>query len=325
MLNLNGTVSALCGPWDRTVSFSDIRKWMQCPGMYLMWKEGDQIIRRSLSQEIGDLVHQETAKPVQDRLQDTAAIAARLKNVPPDQLQAVALEVKELLSKAVRVSDKESIDAIATQHEMLMVWYDSYTNTFWYAQADKMDVLNNDRGPYLNVVDQKSGTYRKKLDVSGAFFFGYVAKMTKALGFIGPIKTIVRYLKDWQGNVLAIPFEKWEWIGRVLKPEQKDMLWSIQETVRRMDADWQTGEFGLTKGNHCKGCQFRHTCPVYKAEYAEELVRNAERDAQRKLKAEGGDTANGNIVALPTVPAAAAIASASTVNGAGSSNVAAYA
>ncbi|MBS1991910.1 MAG: PD-(D/E)XK nuclease family protein [Cyanobacteria bacterium SZAS LIN-3] len=325
-VNLNGTLSAISGPWDRTVCFSDIRKWMQCPGMYLMWKEGDAIYRRSLSQEIGDLVHQETAKPAQDRLQDTAEIAARLKNVRPEELQVVAQQVKALIAKAVRVSDKESIDAIATQHERLMVWYDSYTNTFWYAQADKMEILEDRDGKYLSVVDQKTGTYRKALDVSGAFFFGYVAKMTKALNFDGPIKTMVRYLKDFRGQILARPFERWEWIGRHLKQEQKDMLWSIQETVKRMDADWQSGEFRLSQGNHCRGCQFRHTCPVNKEQFAEELRRDAERQKERETRLslvviQGGISTPVAPMAPPMVATTGAIINAST-NGDGSKTAA---
>jgi len=215
VLNASSALTPLFGPWDRTVCFSDINKWLLCPGMYLMCKEGDAIYRRALSQEIGDIVHAETAKPVEDRLQDTAEIAAKLKNVRPEDRQAVALEVKKLIAKAVRVSDKESIDAIATEHESLMVWYDSYTNTFWYAKPDKMEVLHNERGSYLSVVDQKTGKWRKKTDQTCAFFFGYVAKMTRALDFVGPIRSMVRYLRDFQGNVLKTPDEREMWIGQL--------------------------------------------------------------------------------------------------------------
>jgi hypothetical protein len=277
VLNANGAISPLFGPWDRTVCFSDITKWMQCPGMYLMWKEGDAIFRRALSQEIGDMVHAETAKPVEERLQDTAAIAARLKNVRPEERQAVALEVKKLIAKAVRVSDRESMDAITTEHESLMVWYDSCTSTFWYAKPDKMEVLPSERGRFLSVIDQKTGKWRKKTDLVSAFFHGYVGKMTSALGFVGPVHSVIRYLRDFQGNVLAKPDEREMWIGRNLSQKQDDMLYGIQETVKRIDADWESESFPLTSGDHCKGCQFRHTCPINQERFAEQQRVEAER------------------------------------------------
>jgi hypothetical protein len=248
--------------------------------MYLMWKEGDAIYRRSLSQEIGDMVHAETAKPVEDRLQNTAEIAAKLKNVRADERQHVAEAVKKLIARAVRVSDKESIDAKITEHESLMIWYDSYTDTYWYAKPDKMDVLPGERGLFLNVVDQKTGKYRHHLDKSGAFMFGYVAKMTGALNFRGAVRSMVRYLKDHQGNLLAQPEDKHKmWIGRKLNEEQEYMLQGIQATVNQIDGNWQAESFSFSKGDHCKGCQFRHTCPVNKEEFAEQQRDLAERDA----------------------------------------------
>jgi len=302
VLNANGSISPLFGPWDRTVCFSDINKWLLCPAMYLMWKEGDAIYRRALSQEIGNLVHEETAKPVEDRLQDTAAIAARLKNVRPEERQAVALEVKKLIAKAVRVSDKESMDATLTEHESLMVWYDSYTSTFWYAKPDKMEVLRNERGSYLSVVDQKTGKWRKKTDQTCAFFFGYVAKMTRALDFVGPIRSMVRYLRDFQGNVLKTPDEREMWIGRNLSARQQDTLHGIQETVRHIDRQWEAKSFPTVEGDHCKGCQFRHSCPVNKEKFAEWLRVDAER-RQAEQAASLGQTP----VDAPTLPALPAV------------------
>ena len=201
VLNAHGGLSPLFGPWDRTVCFSDIRKWTLCAGSYLMGHEGDAFYRRALSNEIGQMVHAETAKPFEDRLQNTAEIAARLKNVKPEERQAVAIAVKKLIAKAVRVSDRESLEATLTEHESLMVWYDNYTETWWYAKPDKMERQRNERGEYLFVVDQKTGKWRKRDDLTCAFFFAYVAKMTRALDFIGPIKSMVRYLRDFQGNV----------------------------------------------------------------------------------------------------------------------------
>jgi hypothetical protein len=250
------------------------------------------------------MVHEETAKPVEERLQDTAAIAARLHSVKPEERQKIAVEVKKLIAKAVRVSDKESIDAIATEHESLMVWYDASTDTFWYAKPDKREVLRDSHGQFLNVVDQKTGKWRKRTDLVSAFFHGYVAKMTRALDFGGPVKSIIRYLRDFQGNVLATPDEREVWIGRNLSDKQRDTLYGIQETVRRIDADWKAKSFPLVDGDHCKGCQFRHTCPINQERFAEQL----REDAERELAAQAAN------LELQPQPMSASMAQAASLN-----------
>jgi len=281
-LNDDHTISPLFGDWDRTISFSDIRKWMYCPAMYLMWKEGDPIYRVELSGEIGELVHEETAKPVAERLQDTKAIAERLQSIPKEDRAQAAIVAKELIARAARFSDDESAEAAVTQHEHLMVLYNKYTNTYWYAKPDKMDILTDEHGTYLNVVDQKSGSYRSKLDKSGAFFFGYVAKMTEHFGFRGTVRTVVRYLKDFRGHMLETPDDKATWIGRNLSPQQNDMLFGIQETVDRIDGNWRTGKFSFNQGKQCNRCQFRHSCAANKDLFAEQQREEAERLAEQE-------------------------------------------
>ena len=51
-----------------------------------------------------------------------------------------------------RSPDLESLEATLTEHESLMVWYDNYTETWWYAKPDKMERQRNERGEYLFVV-----------------------------------------------------------------------------------------------------------------------------------------------------------------------------
>jgi CRISPR/Cas system-associated exonuclease Cas4 (RecB family) len=277
-LNFNNTISSIFGKWDRTVCFSEIRKYHKCPAQYLMSKEGDAKYKRSLTQEIGDLLHAETAKPLEERLQDTAEIAARLHNVPRAERMVVAAKVKEMIARAVQANDIESLDAAFTEHEILMVFHDPYTNTTWYAKPDKMDLIREADGrSFLNVVDQKTGKHRSRMDKIGAFFFAFVARETKAMNFTGPVKAVVRYLKDRDGYLLPTPFETSEWIGRRLNRGQEDALQGIQETVRRMDMDWQSGEFEVRTGGHCNGCPFRHTCPANAERWTEQLARETER------------------------------------------------
>ena len=306
-LNTNGTITAITQQWDRTVCASDIRKFLECEAEYCMNTEGDRKYRIPLSQEIGNLLHRETAKPADERLQDTTEIARYLTDIAPEERMAVAAQVKVMIAKAIKVNDLESIDAEVTEHEFLMVWYDKYTDTTWFAKPDKMDVIREDNGRrYLKVIDQKTGKWRHRLNPMTAFFFGYVAKMTGSLDFQGPVRTVTRYLRDRWGNLLQTPDEKGEWIGRTLNRDQENVLQGIQETVRMMDRKWKSGEFETRPGNRCRRCDFRHTCPANAEAWKEHLVWEAERKALEAERPVAVDTevAPLSLVAIQT-PAAA--------------------
>jgi hypothetical protein len=279
-LNYNGTITAISTEWDRTVCAADIRKFLECEAGYCMDAEKDKKYRASLSVEVGNLLHRETAKPADQRLQDTAEIARYLTDVAPEERMAVAQQVKVMIAKAIKVNDLESIDAECTEHEFLMVWYDKYTDTTWFAKPDKMDLIKEQNGRrYLKVIDQKTGKWRHRLNPMTSFFFGYVAKMTAAMDHHGTVRTVTRYLRDRRGNLLETPEEKGEWIGRILNRDQENALQGIQETVRLMDRKWKSGEFETRTGDHCRRCDFRHTCPANAEAWKEHLAWEAERKA----------------------------------------------
>ena len=258
-MNENGTISVL-GPWNRTVSVSDIHRFMECQGAYLMWAEGDKPGERTVGDAIGQAVHGEIAKPEQERLVDVTKL---LKSVPEAERAQVAEQVKALIVKAAKAQDEDSSKSESMQKEPEpMVYFDSHTNTWWYAKPDVMAISRDERGRYLLIVDEKTTKGRRRHHVSAAFFFAFVARETKALGFTGTIKTVVRYLRDFQGNILDEPFEEPRFIsGRQLSDRQEQELHGIQATVRKMDEAWTRGEFELKEGGHCRGCSFRFSCP----------------------------------------------------------------
>lgn len=280
-MNSDGTISALSA-WTRTVSISDIHRFMECPGAYLMWAEGDKPGERTVGDAIGQAVHNEIAKPENERLTDVTKL---LKSVPETERAQVAEQVKTLIAKAAAAQDRDEARSQNTQKEPEpMVWFDSYTKTWWYAKPDVMSLSGDSKGRYLLIVDEKTTKGRRRNHSSAAFFFAIVARESKALGFTGTIKTVIRYLRDFQGNILEEPMEDSRFVsGRALNERHEQELHGIQATIKKMDETWESGRFALRDGGHCRGCQFRMSCPKNR-EWLE--ARQAERLAAEGARAD---------------------------------------
>lgn len=267
VLNADGTVNST-RPWNRTVCASDLKRYLQCPAMYLLRREREEEVGATVSEEIGEIVHEESVKPAAER---TVDLTSRITTVTdPQQLARVAAEARVMINTSVKAQEADSSAAKASRKEHTMVHYDAYTDTRWYAKPDSMDLTNDGRGDYLKVVDQKAGRYRSKQHMMGAFFFGYVAKMTQALGHSGTVRYVVRYLRDWNGNVMDEPDEFGKWLGHRLTEEQDMLLYGIQATIKLIDKDWQAGRFATRQGEQCSKCPFRESCPGARAWMAEQ-------------------------------------------------------
>jgi hypothetical protein len=259
ILNDNYTIAPI-NNWDRTVCASDIKKFLECEALYLQWKEGDATGEQSLTEQVGDIVHEETAKPEGQRIND---LASRITTVTDKvERERVVAEVKKLIEVSTAAQKADSKGAKVSKKEETLVYFDDYTQTWWYAKLDSTDLKSNDRGAYLNVIDQKAGRYRSPMQLTSVFFQAYVAKMSKAFGHDGPIRYAVRYLRDKFGNILNTPEERPYWLGRRLNESQDQALYGTQVTIQKMERAWATGEFRAETGNRCKTCQFAKSCPA---------------------------------------------------------------
>jgi len=274
-LEANYTVKPLFG-WDRTVCASDIKKFLECQALYLQWKEGDATGEQTVSEQVGEILHDETSKPVEQRLTDLASAITTVSDKA--ERERVVAEVTKLIAVSTAAQKEDSKGATVTKKEETLVYFDSYTNTFWYAKLDSTDLKDSDRGVYLNVIDQKAGRYRSAMQLSSVFFQAYVAKMSKAFGHTGPVRYAVRYLRDRFGNVLNTPEEKGYWLGRRLNETQDMSLYGTQVTIQKMEQAWKTGEFQPEPGHRCGTCQFAKSCPAGRNW-------NAEQDEQARLAA----------------------------------------
>lgn len=264
--------------WSRTISASDLKRYLQCPAMYLLRHEHEDEEGMTVSEQIGEIVHAESIKPVAERSTNVIAMVTTVSE--PKAREQAANEAQAMITVSAAAQERDSQGAVASAKERVIRWFDSYTNTTWCAKPDSMD-LKDDGRPYLQVVDQKAGRYRSRQHMVGAFFFAYVAKQSQALGHTGPVRYVLRYLRDWAGNVLKKPDERDGWIGRRLNQEQDMMLYGIQATIKVIDRDWERGEFDARCGGQCEKCPFAKSraCPAGAAWLDEQRAQEDEEEA----------------------------------------------
>lgn len=258
---VNGTfIVPVTGDWKRTICASEIFDYLECPGRYLMSAEGDKRGPRTVGDAVGQAVHSETAKSPEKRIRNLERL---LKCVPEAERKEVVAKAEKMLKVVSEAQDRDQANAeILDKEAPPMVVYDSYTKTWWFAKPDLRAISRDERGRYLLIVDEKTTRGRRRSHFSAAFFMGYVARESKALGFTGTVKTVVRYLKDFTGRILETPREEPSFISaRHLSERQEQELYGIQITIKKIDETWQDGQFQLNTGGHCKGCPFRTSCP----------------------------------------------------------------
>lgn len=270
-----GRISPI-GTWSETVSYSDIVKFLECQGKYVRWAEGDAPGERTIGDAIGQAVHNQIAKPAGERISDVATL---LKSVPAEKRAEAAEAVKAMIKAAVAAQAKdEASSSVCEKEPEPIVWYNKATNTWWYAKPDLYAISRDERGSFLLIDDEKTGKARKRSHISAAFFMGYTAREAKALGFTGLVKTVVRYLRDQDGNVLETPHEEVSFISaHRLSPRQEQELQGIEVTIDKMRQAWESGKFELHSGGHCKGCPFRFNCEKNQQWLDSQAIRRADR------------------------------------------------
>lgn len=280
---VEGRFIAPIGVWTRTVCWSDIVKFMECPGKYLRWVEGDKPNKKTVGDAIGSAVHDQVAKDESERTNDVVQL---LKSIPVEDRPKAVETVKALIKVAAAAQAKdEAASSVCEKEPEPFIWYNAYTKTWWFAKPDMVAISRDTKGQFLLVDDEKTGKARRRSHGSGAFFMGYTLREAKALGFTGPVKTVVRYLRDEDGEVMEVPEEHTSFISAFrLSDRQEQELYGIERTVQTMDRAWEAGKFELKAGRHCNGCPGELTCQANAPWRAEQERRRAER-AQRELVA----------------------------------------
>lgn len=285
------------GEWKRTICASEIFDFLECPGRYLMGAEGDKRGPRTVGDAVGQVVHGETAKSPEQRIQNLERL---LKCVPAAERKEVVEKAAKMLKVVSEAQDRDQAKAEVLDKEAPpMVIYDSYTKTWWFAKPDLRAISRDERGRYLLIVDEKTTRGRRRSHFSAAFFMGYVARESKALGFSGTVKTVVRYLKDFTGRVLETPREEPSFISaRHLSERQEQELYGIQITIKKIDETWQDGRFQLNSGGHCKGCPFRMSCPKNREWLEAREAERAEAHALREATVANDGVVSGDLTLI---------------------------
>lgn len=247
------------GEWNRTVAPSDVVTFTDCPAAYLRRIEGDRETRPATSDAIGQAVHEQIAKPKQERVRDVTKL---LFDVPVTERKKAAGEAKSLLRTADRVERYEKKRRRVIVKEKTIVWLDTRTGIYWVSKSDRMSIGSDAAGEYLAVDDTKTGKFRHRLHPAAAFMHGYIAMQVKALEFEGErVRVRLEYLRDSEGRRLSKPEYKIETIRAKLTDDQKQRLWGIESTISKLEEAWRLQRFKVCAGNHCLACDYCQDCP----------------------------------------------------------------
>lgn len=238
-------------PWDRTLSFSDMRVFEECELAYQKRKNRERKAPREIHQIIGDLTHRGAAAMDEaTRERDLIRQLARLPEAAREEAERV---VRELLE-----TDDELDEAggeVKDQQKDKMLLRCSAPNPNWelVAKPDETGMVDGERGrQVLQLVEKKTSFKLRKKNKDQVFFAGMVAQVGRVLSHDGPIKLVIRLLRSGEEHVF--------WYSR--QATERNMF-RIASVIRRIEAAVATGDFKASTGENCFRCDYRNNCEAF--------------------------------------------------------------
>lgn len=240
-------------PWDRSLSFSDWRRFEECELSYCKSKKRERRAPREIHQIIGDLTHRATSKAGGEERE--ADLARQLERLP----EATRVEAERIVRELIENDDTldEAGDEVHDQQKdkLLLRCAAPVPNWELVAKPDETGMVDGGKGrDVLQLVEKKTAFYLRKKAKDQVFFAGMVAQVGRALSYDGPVKLVVRLLRSKQEHVF--------WYSRSATDRN---MWRVASVIRRIEAAVETGEFKANTGHHCETCPYRNGCAAFSA------------------------------------------------------------
>lgn len=196
------------------------------------------------SSALGDAVHKFMDGAGVDRVDD--ALCAEAPNLS-------MAEREELLVKARNIAQKKLawlVPGESVRIEQLVSWLDKETGWKIYSQPDRVEVLTDEEGEYVQVLDWKLGGRIQRRHKEAARLFGLIEFMLR--GGRMRIKMAVESLQD----------DATSWSEWLVSPHDAlHMLRDVQDIVTRLSATMKLDQpVKRVPGSHCYGCKVRLAC-----------------------------------------------------------------
>lgn len=171
----------------KTISFSDMWAFRECPSCYLERVTRKRRPAENIYEAVGEGAHAAIAAPVEER----EAILKEHVGKLPSELQE---EAEKLMREHIRANERlVQTDAAANrQPEKQLSWFDEISGWTLKAKPDEIGFITREDSVVLQITDLKTARYMKGKHKEQLYFFGLVASL--ALKHRGPIKLVLRLL-----------------------------------------------------------------------------------------------------------------------------------
>ncbi len=238
-------------PWDRTLSFSDIRVFEDCELAYQKRKNRERKAPRQIHQIIGDLTHRGAAAV--DQASREADLIKQLQRLPKEARLEAERVVRELLETDDELDEAGGEVKDQQKDKLLLRCPAPDRNWVLVAKPDETGMVEGERGrPVLQLVEKKTAFKLKKKNKDQVFFAGMVAQVGRVLSHDGPVKLVIRLLRSGEEHVF--------WYSR--QATERNMF-RIASVIRRIEAAVATGDFKASTGDKCFGCDYRNNCQAF--------------------------------------------------------------
>lgn len=238
-------------PWDRTLSFSDIRVFEDCELAYQKRKNRERKAPREIHQIIGDLTHRGAAAADQESRE--ADLLKQLKRLPTEAREEAERVVRELLDTDDELDEAGGEVKDQQKDKLLLRCAAPDRNWELVAKPDETGMVDGERGrQVLQLVEKKTSYRLKKKNKDQVFFAGMVAQVGRVLSHDGPVKLVIRLLRSGEEHVF--------WYSR--QATERNMF-RIASVIRRIEAAVATGDFKASTGENCYRCDYRNNCQAF--------------------------------------------------------------
>ncbi|RTL34492.1 MAG: hypothetical protein EKK48_31415 [Candidatus Melainabacteria bacterium] len=259
---------------------------------------------QQVAQIVGKAVELATATSDLEKRQ--VIIEAAMQQIADEDQTVEALQrVKNCVSRSDELRSDERASAVRTQRQFK--WFDEVTRWTLMAKPDFTRFARDDRGPVLQIIDEKTAGHvtsyqkrflhflgfvigkqldeekrqlfaeAKRLDIQPTYALkenSFLAELVNEFGIDViyqnvSIELVIRLLGDSDN-----PEDKPREVSIGFKKRSRDwqQLAEIREVITGIEAAFDAAEFPGKPGWYCEKCPFRSTCAAYQAQLAQHAV-----------------------------------------------------
>ena len=253
----------------RSLSFSDLWTFLECPEEYLARLQRKKQ-KRSKEQVVGDATHAIAEQHGKKTAEIREFIRHELALLPAEQREETLKAIEVVAANAQEMAEHDEEDDDETDRESVHRWLFERLGWTLCAKPDKVDFVMEGGRQIMEITDYKSGKSHEYYDsVSGKtvyrpkrkhkeqiYFFALVVGL--AMNWTGPIRLRIRY---WGNKAECEPM----WFSH---RRTQEALEEIAGHIAKIESYLAAKKFPTRSGFWCKDCPLLANCKAGQTELA---------------------------------------------------------